>query len=249
MLYHPQARSKTRSSRKIWEPQRISFPRFSAPSFPFCTVPKTENSELKTTIKFRAFPTPSFPFCTTPKAENSELKTSEFSLRHYDQLTPWFSNSEFSILYHILKRKTQNFLQGLPEQRFFTKLCNLIKFRVFPTPRFRFSATVYPKQKTRRWKTLEFDQTALEKLPGFHLRAFRFERSVKWKTRSWKTSGLIRGDENASGKFTKVFISEFSVLGIVQNGKLGGEIRGSEISQNSDHAIIITLPLAIKIKP
>ena len=165
------------------------------------------------------------------------------------QLTPRFSKSEFSILHHILKRKTRNFLQGLPEQRFFTKLCNLIKLRVFPTPRFRFCATVYPKQKTLRWKTLEFDQTALEKLPGLHLRAFRFQCSVKWKTRSWKTSGLIRGDENTSGKFTKVFISEFSVLGIVQNGKLGGEIRGSEISQNSDHAFILTLPLAIKIKP
>ena len=29
--------------------------------------------------------TPSFPFCTILKTENSELKTSELSLRHYDQ--------------------------------------------------------------------------------------------------------------------------------------------------------------------
>ena len=43
---------------------------------------------------------PSFPFCTIPKTENSELKTSEFSLRHYNQLTPRFSNSEFSILHY-----------------------------------------------------------------------------------------------------------------------------------------------------
>ena len=41
-------RSKTRSSRKTRKPRRISFPRFSTPSFPFCTVPKTEKSELKT---------------------------------------------------------------------------------------------------------------------------------------------------------------------------------------------------------
>ena len=39
---------KTPSSRKTRKPRRISFPRFSAPSFPFCTIPQTEKSELKT---------------------------------------------------------------------------------------------------------------------------------------------------------------------------------------------------------
>ena len=77
------ARSKTRSSRKTRKPRRISFPRFSTPSFPFCTIPKTENSETKTSeccLK-PFYQTPSFPFCTIPKTEKSELETSEFSLR------------------------------------------------------------------------------------------------------------------------------------------------------------------------
>ena len=58
---------------------------FPTPSFPFCTVPKTENSEfsLRFTrtaiffnylIKLRGFPTPSFPFCATLKTENSEME-------------------------------------------------------------------------------------------------------------------------------------------------------------------------------
>ena len=63
---------------------------FPTPSLPFCTIPKTENSELETSefslmftgtaiffnylIKLRGFPTPSFPFCTTLKAENSEME-------------------------------------------------------------------------------------------------------------------------------------------------------------------------------
>ena len=155
------ARSKTRSSRKTWKPRRISFPRFSTPSFPFCTIPKTENSEMKTSeccsslfTKLRVFPTPSFPFCTIPKTENLKLETSEFSLRFTRTAiflnyliklrglpTPRSSNSEFSILHH-----TQN---GKPR--------SLIR---------------------RRWR----------KLRGFHLRVFRFECSAKWKSWSWKTS-------------------------------------------------------------
>ena len=64
------ARSKTRSSRKTRKPRRISFPRFSTPSFPFCTLPKTENSEMKTSeCSFK-------PFYQTPSFSNSE-----FSLR------------------------------------------------------------------------------------------------------------------------------------------------------------------------
>ena len=42
-------RSKTRSSRKS---QRIFFRGFSTPSFPFCTISKTENSEMKTSEFF-----------------------------------------------------------------------------------------------------------------------------------------------------------------------------------------------------
>ena len=61
-------RSKTWKTRK---PRRISFPRFFTPSFSFGTIPKTENSELK---------------------------TSEFSPRHFDQ-TRRFSNSELFILH------------------------------------------------------------------------------------------------------------------------------------------------------
>ena len=46
------------------------------PSFPFCTVLKTENLEMKTSeCSFKPF------FCAIPKTENSELETSEFSLR------------------------------------------------------------------------------------------------------------------------------------------------------------------------
>ena len=79
------ARSKTQSSRKIRKPRRISFPRFSTPSVPFCTIPKTENSELKTSEfslrhydQTRRFSTSEF---STLKTENSGLKTFEFSLR------------------------------------------------------------------------------------------------------------------------------------------------------------------------
>ena len=47
---------------------------------------------------FRTFSIPSFPFFTIPKTENSEMKTSEFFLRHFDQMSR-FSKSEFSILH------------------------------------------------------------------------------------------------------------------------------------------------------
>ena len=69
-------RSKTRSFRKFRKPWRIFFPRYFPPSFPFFTIPKTENSEMK---------------------------TSGFSLRHFDQTlryfdqTPMFSIFEFSV--------------------------------------------------------------------------------------------------------------------------------------------------------
>ena len=56
----------------------------------------SENSETSEKI-FPRFSTPSFPFCTIPKTENSEMKTSEFSFKPFNQ-TPSFSNSEFSVL-------------------------------------------------------------------------------------------------------------------------------------------------------
>ena len=58
------------------------------------------------------------------------------------------------------------------------------------------------------------------KLRSFHLRVFRFGCTAKWKTRSWKTSEFDQRtsefNQNASEKISKVFISEFSVLGTVQ---------------------------------
>ena len=69
-------------------------------SFPFCTIPKTENSEMKTSdvlIERRGFPIPSFPFCTTLKTEDSEMKTSQFNQRPFDQ-TPKFSIADLSVV-------------------------------------------------------------------------------------------------------------------------------------------------------
>ena len=91
------------------ETSENQFPRFSTPSFPFCTIPKTENSEMKTSeCCFKPFyQTPSFPFCTIPKTENLEMKTSECSFKHFYQ-TQSFSNSEFSILHHTQNGKLGN---------------------------------------------------------------------------------------------------------------------------------------------
>ena len=73
-------------------PQRISFPRFSAPSFPFCSIPKTENSEFSlrfnlTTIFLLNCVTSriltklrSFVFALYPIPKTRRWKTSEFDL-------------------------------------------------------------------------------------------------------------------------------------------------------------------------
>ena len=104
----PMARSKTRSSRKTRKPRRISFPRFSTPSFPFCTIPKTENSEMKTSeCCFKRFhQTPSF-------------SNSEFSILHCTQngklgdenlgvlFEAFLPNSEFSILHYTQNGKLE----------------------------------------------------------------------------------------------------------------------------------------------
>ena len=109
---------------------------------------------------FRGFQLQVFRFVLYPcKTENSELKTSEFSLRHYNQLTPRFSNSEFSVLHHT---QTEN---------------SELKTSEF---------SLRPFAQTQRFSISEFG-------------------------------------ENTSENISEVFISELSVLGIVQNGKLGGE--------------------------
>ena len=109
-------RSKTRSSRKTRKPRRISFPRFSTPSFPFCTIPKTENSEMK---------------------------TSECCFKPFYQ-TPSFSNSEFSILHYTQNGKlgvgnVGVFSKVYQNSDFFNYL---IKLRGFPTPSFPFCTTL-----------------------------------------------------------------------------------------------------------
>ena len=63
----------------------------------------SENSETSQN-QFPRFSTPSFPFCTIPKMENSEMKTSECSFKPCYQ-TPSFSNSEFSILHYTQNGK------------------------------------------------------------------------------------------------------------------------------------------------
>ena len=139
------ARLKTRSSRKTWKSQRISFLRFSTLSFPFCTIPKTENSEMKTLeCCFKPiYQTLGFPFCTIPKTENSEMKTSECSFKPFYQ-TPSFSNSKFSILHY-----TQNGKLGVGNFGVFSEVYQnsdffnyLIKLRGFPTPSFPFCTTL-----------------------------------------------------------------------------------------------------------
>ena len=131
------ARSKTRSSRKSRNLGNYSRG-YSPPSFPFCTIPKTENSEMKTSEIFsevfssnsdqtRGFPTPSFPFCTTLKTENSEMKTSEFSLRPFDQ-TQRFSISEFFGLGYTVEQKRN---LGVGKTRSLSKLHSLVKKSLF----------------------------------------------------------------------------------------------------------------------
>ena len=72
-------------------------------------------------------------------------------------------------------------------------------------------------------------------LRGFHFQVFRFGYSAKWKSRSWKTSEFDQStsgsefDETTSEQISEVFNSDFSVLGMVQNGKLGAENLGKLI--------------------
>ena len=106
------------------ETSEYQFPRFSIPSFRFCPIAPAHTQNRKLGI------------------ENLGV-----SVRHFDQ-TPSFSNFEFSILHctqtENSELKTSEFsLKFTRTTIFFTKLCNLIKLRVFPTPRFRFCAIVF----------------------------------------------------------------------------------------------------------
>ena len=85
--------------------------------------------------KLRVLPTPSFPFCTIPKTENLEMKTSECSFKHFYQ-TPSFSNSEFSILHYTQNGKLGNenlgvlFQAFLPNSEFFQ--LRVFHFALYP---------------------------------------------------------------------------------------------------------------------
>ena len=91
-----------------------------------------------------------------------------------------------------------------------------MKLRVFSTPRFRFCA-IPAKPKTHGWKTSEFDLIITV------LSVVQNEKLGVGKTRSWKNSEVDQStsefDQNTSEKIYEVFISESSVLAIVQNGK------------------------------
>ena len=108
LAYPARARSKTRFS-EARKPRRISFPRFSTPSFPFCTIPKTENSEMKTSeCCFKLFlPNPEFSIlhCT----QNGKLGDENLGML----FQAFLPNSEFFQLrvFHFTlypKRKTRS---------------------------------------------------------------------------------------------------------------------------------------------
>ena len=88
------------------------FQGFQLPSFPFCTIPKTEKSELKTSeicsevvssnsevlwSNSEVFLLRLFHFALHSKRKTRRWKTSEFSRTPSDQ-TPRFSISDFSVL-------------------------------------------------------------------------------------------------------------------------------------------------------
>ena len=75
-------------------------------------------------------------------------------------------NSEFSILHYTQNGKLGDEYLGVLFQTFLPN-SEFFQFRVF-------HFALYPKRKTRRWKTSEFDQTALEKTPRFSSLSFPF---------------------------------------------------------------------------
>ena len=90
-----------RAGMKSWE---FLFKSVYVTTIKLCRFRARSKTRKPRRISFLRFFTPSFSFGTIPKTENSELKTSEFSLRHYYQSLR-FSNSEFSILYCIQNGK------------------------------------------------------------------------------------------------------------------------------------------------
>ena len=115
---------------------------------------------------FRGFQLQVFRFVLYPcKTENSELKTSEFSLRHYNQLTPRFSNSEFSILHYTQTENSE--LKTSEVSLRFTRttifLLNCVTYsnsEFFQLRGFVFALPYIPNRKLGDGKPLEFDQTA-----------------------------------------------------------------------------------------
>ena len=184
---------------------------------------KTQSSRKSWRIFFRGFSPPKFPFCTIHKPENSEMKTSEIAVRHFDQTLRYyfdqtlrFSNSKFSILHHSQSGKLgvfsdaicsnsevrvildfTGFYQMFPifhySQKHKTQELKprsflfgiMIKLQGFPTPSFLFCTTV--KTENSEFSPRPFDQT-----PGlFHLRVFGLRYSAKTKLGScWKLEKL-----------------------------------------------------------
>ena len=79
-------------------------------------------------MSFRGFSTRSeFSICTIPKTENSEMKASDFSLKHFDQTMstliklPRFSSSQFFILHY-----TQNGKLGVGKTRSLIRKLRLV---------------------------------------------------------------------------------------------------------------------------
>ena len=88
----------------------------------------SENSETSEN-QFPRFSTPSFPFCTIPETENSEMKTSECCFKPFYQ-TPSFANSEFSILHYTQNGKLGDENLGVLFQAFLPN-SEFFQFRVF----------------------------------------------------------------------------------------------------------------------
>ena len=94
-----------------------------------------------------------------------EVENSEFSETSENQFSEVF-NSEFSILHYTQNGKLGDENLGVLFQAFLPN-SEFFQLRVF-----HFAQR--SKRKTRRWKTSEFDQTALEKTPRFSSPSFPF---------------------------------------------------------------------------
>ena len=105
-----------------------------------------------------------------------------------------------------------------------------------------FVFALYPKPKTRRWKTSEFDLiiTVLSVVQNGKLGVGKPRRLIKVPQSLIKIpQSLIK---NTSEKICEVFISEFSILAILQNGKGNLGKIFSEVSEISENSEFSTLP-------